>query len=46
MKSAQDQVAEIHELVADAQETLDQVCRALRTLDQRIDEQGQAPTPA
>lgn len=35
-KSPEDQVEEIHKLVADAQEKLDQVSRALRSLGERL----------
>jgi hypothetical protein len=36
-KSPADQVGEISKLVRDAQDKLDQVVRALRSLEQRID---------
>jgi len=35
-KTSADQVGEIAKLVQDAQEKLDQVARALRTLEQRL----------
>jgi hypothetical protein len=35
-KSPTDQVGEIKKLVEDAQDTLDQVARALRTLEDRL----------
>jgi peptidoglycan hydrolase CwlO-like protein len=36
-KSLADQIGEISKLVTDAQDKLDQVVRALRSLEQRID---------
>lgn len=36
-KTTADQVAEIAKLVQDAQEKLDQVARALRTLERRLE---------
>jgi hypothetical protein len=36
-KTSADQVAEIRKLVQDAQEKLDQVTRALRTLENRLE---------
>ncbi len=36
-KSAADQVGEIRKLVQDAQEKLDQVTRALRSLEERVE---------
>ena len=37
-KTAADQVGEIRKLVQDAQDKLDQVTRALRTLQQRLEQ--------
>ena len=42
MKSASDQVREIRKLVADAQEKLDQVVLALRTLEFRLEDEEQS----
>jgi methyl-accepting chemotaxis protein len=43
-KTSADQVGEIRKLVQDAQEKLDQVSRALRTLEDRIErDQGSRP---
>jgi hypothetical protein len=44
-KSPADQIGEIGKLVRDAQDKLDQVVRALRSLEQRIDrdESGRPP---
>jgi len=39
-KSAADQVGEISKLVRDAQDKLDQVVRALRSLEQRIEREA------
>ena len=38
-KTEADQVAEIRKLVQDAQEKLDQVTRALRSLDARLEQE-------
>ena len=38
VKSSADQVGEIRKLVQDAQEKLDQVTRALRTLEHRLEQ--------
>ena len=43
-KSDADQVGEISKLVRDAQDKLDQVVRALRSLEQRID-RGESERP-
>jgi hypothetical protein len=44
-KTAADQVGEIAKLVEDAQEKLDQVTRALRTLELRLSEDQPRPSP-
>lgn len=43
LKSPEAQVEEIHKLVSDAQEKLDQVSRALRSLGERLGPEDQAP---
>lgn len=42
-KTTADQVGEISKLVQDAQDKLDQVTRALRTLQQRLTEEAGSP---
>jgi hypothetical protein len=44
-KTTADQVGEIAKLVQDAQEKLDQVTRALRTLERRLSEDEPGPAP-
>lgn len=45
-KSTADQVGEIAKLVQDTQERLDQVARALRTLQERLKHEGSDPRVA